>query len=119
MRGMIHAALAAVFVWAASGSIARADPVDTAANGKVVPEQAKCFEVKAFRAGLARHLRLFSIGRGLNAKGNVTELWVGARDRGWMLVVLTPDGRACPLDYGPDWQRSHPRMSCAGGAVGP
>lgn len=64
----------------------------------------QCWPIAPFRAAIAQSLRLRPVGRGINALGNLTELWVGMADESWMLVIITPDGHACPLDQGPAWQ---------------
>lgn len=90
---VIGAALVAVFFVGVAGSNARA-------------QTPRCAPYVAVTAELANRFGERPVGRGLEARGVVMELFV-ATDRGgpatWTLVAVRPDGTACLVAAGEAW----------------
>ena len=71
-----------------------------------VPEavgQTLCGERESFVAHLGRMHREATTGLGITTGGKVLEL-LTAEDGSWTIIVTAPDGRACLVAAGENWQ---------------
>ncbi len=67
-------------------------------EGSVCAEHAQIVE------GLATHYSESRVGFGLDNYGRVVEIFASKRQGSWTIVVTFPDGRACLVASGEDWQ---------------
>jgi hypothetical protein len=54
------------------------------------------------------------VALGLTGAGRLLEVLATADGATWTIIATRPDGRACVLDAGTDWQRRSPRPQGAG-----
>jgi hypothetical protein len=57
---------------------------------------------------LASEYQEQAIGRGVSRQGPVVAIFVNPETRTWTAVLERPDGLACILDAGEDWELAEP-----------
>lgn len=75
------------------------------AAGVVMPGIAlgqACAPAADVRARLSETYGETRVWQGVNARGNVTELWL-SQSGSWSYVVTTPQGQSCIVDSGVEW----------------
>jgi hypothetical protein len=54
------------------------------------------------------------VARGLSARGHAVEVWRAPDGATWSVVIVTPNGVACLVDAGADWETVTPAAAGSG-----
>lgn len=66
--------------------------------------QAICNPVEAVRQQLSQKYDEAPVGRGLDSRGNVVEVWRSRHGETWTITYTRPDGLMCAITAGASWE---------------
>ena len=78
------------------------------ATPDLVRAQSLCFPAELLAQSLERQHGERLVGRSVTSSGSILEHWEDRSSDGdgsWTMVILTPDGRRCPVAAGHFWER--------------